>query len=287
MRAATPARVACARRRLLHSVALGGLALLSAIVVLSSCADEPKNVDPTRSLQSHFGPDLEVRRRGAFGLDKWKVVGVDAREPFDKAVRVEFPAGSASPSAARRFGSPEGGMQAYLRRIEGPVDDGYLRYGVRLSPDFDFRKGGKLPGLWGGTQVSGGRKPNGKNGFSTRLMWRAQGAGEVYLYAAGTAGKSLGRGSWRWQGGRWACVEEHVVLNDPGKANGLIEVWLDGKKVYENSRLRYRTVRSLKIEGIFFSTFFGGGDPSWASPRDQYAEFAGLKISTERIGCRQ
>ncbi|MGE5603606.1 MAG: polysaccharide lyase, partial [Nitrososphaerales archaeon] len=226
-----------------------------------------------------FGPDLAVRHAGAFGLNRWKAVSVGAKEPFDEAMRVEYPAGSASPAAARRFGSPEGGTQAYLRRIEGPVDDGYLRYWIRLSPNFEFRKGGKLPGVWGGTQVSGGRKPNGRNGFSTRFMWRAQGAGEVYLYAAGTAGKSLGRGSWRWEGGRWTCVEQHVGLNDPKRANGSIEVWLDGNEVYRNSRLRYRTVRSLKIEGIFFSTFFGGADPSWASPTDQYAEFAGFKLS--------
>jgi len=40
----------------------------------------------------------------------------------------------------------------------------------------------------------------------------------------------------------------------------------------------------LRIEGLFFSTFFGGGDASWATPRDQYADLAGFELATHRIG---
>jgi len=29
--------------------------------------------------------------------------------------------------------------------------------------------------------------------------------------------------------------------------------------------------------------FFGGGDASWASPRDQYTDFAGFELSTQKI----
>jgi len=48
--------------------------------------------------------------------------------------------------------------------------------------------------------------------------------------------------------------------------------------------LTFRTVPTLRIEGLFFSTFFGGGDASWATPRDQYADFAGFELATHRIG---
>ena len=58
-----------------------------------------------------------------------------------------------------------------------------LSYTLRFSEDFDFVKGGKLPGLCGGPEnVSGGRPADGANGFSARLMWRKEGRGEAYIY---------------------------------------------------------------------------------------------------------
>ena len=49
-----------------------------------------------------------------------------------------------------------------------------LSYTVRFGKDFDWVKGGKLPGFCGGPEnVSGGRPADGTNGFSARLMWRS------------------------------------------------------------------------------------------------------------------
>jgi hypothetical protein len=55
---------------------------------------------------------------------------------------------------------------------------------VLFPGNFDFRLGGKLPGMHGGNLMCSGSKmlPNGTNCFSTRLMWRENGAGEVYFY---------------------------------------------------------------------------------------------------------
>ncbi len=47
---------------------------------------------------------------------------------------------------------------------------------------FNFVKGGKLPGLYGGKASCTGGDPA-VDCFSTRLMWRAEGQGELYLYA--------------------------------------------------------------------------------------------------------
>ncbi|WP_181449171.1 polysaccharide lyase [Nonomuraea aridisoli] len=45
--------------------------------------------------------------------------------------------------------------------------------------------------------MNGGRIPDGTNGLSTRFMWRANGAGEVYAYLPTSRehGTSLGRGA--------------------------------------------------------------------------------------------
>ena len=56
-----------------------------------------------------------------------------------------------------------------------------LSYEVAFDAGFDWVKGGKLPGLRGGPDpngCSGGHQPNGSDCFSTRLMWRKDGAGE-------------------------------------------------------------------------------------------------------------
>ncbi|HEY5038584.1 MAG TPA: hypothetical protein VIJ93_05875, partial [bacterium] len=39
-----------------------------------------------------------------------------------------------------------------------------------------------------------------------------------------------------------------------------------------------------KIDKMYFETFFGGGDPSWATPRDQFAMFDNFVIATNPIG---
>ena len=57
------------------------------------------------------------------------------------------------------------------------------RFSVQLmfGSEFDFVKGGKLPGLYGGgTSCSGGAES--ERCFSTRFMWRRDGDGEVYGY---------------------------------------------------------------------------------------------------------
>jgi hypothetical protein len=246
----------------------------------------PSGVPADRArLAAFFGGEVRLREEGSFGLDRGALVPTGAATPAGEALRVAYPRGSASPASNREYGSPNGGMQVYLPFTAGPTDDAYLRYWVRYPAGFIFVKGGKLPGLWGGTEVSGGDVPDGTDGFSTRLMWRTGGAGEVYLYADQQSGVSLGRGSWTWPTGRWVCVEEHVRLGDPSRADGSVTVWLDGEQVFTRPDLRYRTVPDLRIEGIFFSTFYGGSDPSWGPPSDQYVDFAGFAVAHQRPGC--
>jgi hypothetical protein len=231
-----------------------------------------------------LGAGLSFVNRGSFGLDRARVLPLDAG--LGPVVRVLYPARSASNLAADTDGTAYGGAQAYLPLRSGPTDELHLRYYVRFQPGFNFVKGGKLPGLYGGTVTSGRRIPNGSDGFSTRYMWRAGGAGEVYAYLPSSVahGTSLGRGSWRFVPGRWTSIEQAVQLNTPGQANGSVTVWVNGRQVFQQTGMVYRTSDGLKIDGLFFSTFFGGGDASWASPTDQYAEFADCAFSSRYIG---
>jgi hypothetical protein len=224
------------------------------------------------------------QQKGRFGIDNLSV----HEEAGRRFLRAAYFAGGASPSASRRVGVKEGGGQFRGRLPGGPVDHLFLRYSLRFPNDFDFVKGGKLPGLYGGDQISGGHIPDGTNGFSTRFMWRSAGQGEVYVYTPTSErfGTSLGRGNWTFSRGRWHCIEQELILNTPRVADGVVRAWLDGKLVYENRTLLFRTVPTLEIEGVFFSTFFGGGDPSWAPPKDTHADFADFATGPQRLGCR-
>lgn len=227
--------------------------------------------------QTHW----QVRKQRDWGLENLKIIS-DPSGRFDKVLRVRYPAKSASPSVARKHKVPIGGGQ-FLADLGLPAADKlHLSYYVRFSNDFDYVKGGKLPGLFGGDNNSGGKIPDGTDGFSTRFMWRRQGAGEVYAYLPTSEkhGTSLGRGNWQFKPGTWHRLEQTVILNRPGQEDGRVQVWLDGRKVLDRSGLTFRSTDDLKIEGVFFSTFFGGDDPSWATPEEVYVDFADFSVAT-------
>lgn len=223
----------------------------------------------------------QVGTQSAFGANNLQAIANGNATGNASALRVRFPAGSASPSVARSDNRAIGGAQFLADGGVAPRDSMRLSYSLRFSDGFDFVKGGKLPGLFGGNAPSGGEKPNGTDGFSARFMWRSGGDGEVYAYlpTSTSFGTSLGRGSWKFKPNVWHRLEQEVVLNQPGQDNGSVRVWLDGRQVWQDNRLRFRTTDKLKVDGIFFSTFFGGGDTSWATPKDVSIDFADFALS--------
>lgn len=96
--------------------------------------------------------------------------------------------------------------------------------------------------------------------------------------------RTLGKGRWLWTPGRWICVEQSVRLNVPGRADGYVKVYVDGTQVLAAKGLTLRSTESVRVGGVFFSTFFGGGDRSFAPPRDQTVDFAGVAVSPTYIG---
>jgi hypothetical protein len=229
------------------------------------------------ALEDFLGNGLRYSEDGSFGLDISQLVD-EPDAPGGELLRTFYPVGSAS----RGTEGPEGGMQAYLR-LPGPAEVLDLTYQVRFPAGFAFVKGGKLPGLYGGTGNSGGEIPDGSDGFSTRYMWRADGAGEVYAYLPSSEehGTSLGRGCWSFPPGAWTTIRQRVQLNTPDEEDGRISVWQDDRLVLDRGELEFRTTEGLQIDGLFFSTFFGGNDSSWASPVDQHVDFAEFTLTED------
>ncbi len=190
----------------------------------------------------------------------------------DDGVRVAFARGSVNPADKS---APSGGAGFELP-VAGRPPSRCLHYQVRFAPGFDFAKGGKLPGLYGGDAPRGCSPEALSSGFSARLMWRTGGAGELYLYAPGRTvrcGDSVDRGAWTFTPGQWTAIAQEVALNTPGRADGRVRIWVDGRKVIDRGDLTLREQPSVGVDGLLFATFFGGNDPSWASPQDQFIEF--------------
>jgi hypothetical protein len=189
---------------------------------------------------------------------------------------VTYPAGSSAPSA----GAPYGGAQLCDAFAGGGARDATLSYDVRFPVGFQFVKGGKLPGMYGGVQPFSGGKHNPK-GWSMRLMWRADGAAEVYGYISNTTGygDSWGRGNFSFQAdGQWHHLTEHIHLNTPGQSDGYVTLAYDGTTHINQTGLAITTT-DTPIDGLFFSTFYGGHDASWAPSADMHLDFANFKAS--------
>lgn len=190
-------------------------------------------------------------------------------------LEVTYPKGSIDPAATA---APVGGA-GFIYPSAVPFLSGCLAYDVAFEPGFDFAKGGKLPGLYGGDAPSGGADTS--RGFSTRYMWRTGGAGEVYAYLPeknAQYGESISTGAWAFIPGQWQHLEQEVVVNHTGSYDGVLRVWVDGKLVANWTDIFYRVSDDVLVAGLMFSTFFGGHDPSWASSRTQSAFFRNIQF---------
>lgn len=171
------------------------------------------------------------------------------------------------------------------------ADEYYLSYWVQFEDGFDFdgddHSGGKLPGLASEGLASGGKDVTGENGFTARYMWREDGAAELYLYhmdQPGNFGESFvfedeNGDAIKFQPGEWHNLVQRVQVNDQGKANGEVDVWMDGVQVLDLDGLRFATDGS-GVDRLYFSSFFGGNDAGWLPDRDVSAYFDDFVVST-------
>ncbi len=205
-----------------------------------------------------------------------------------RSARVKYPAGQIGGDSACQY------LCSFERMGLSPREECYIRYYVRFEPGFDFVKGGKLPGLVGGNANTGGKKPDGQDGWSARLMWRSGGRIVQYVYHPDQKDVWGDDFDWKVEGepcrfipGKWHCVETQVRLNTPGERDGFLRSWLDGVEALKAEGLRFRDVGSLRVDGLYFSTFFGGGDLSWAPSEDQTIWFDDFVLSASPIGPAQ
>jgi hypothetical protein len=199
-------------------------------------------------------------------------------ESGSRVLEVKYPKDCVGPDACA--------MQ--VRSAFAAKDSAWMRYRVRFESGFDWKKGGKLPGLCGGKCNTGCINVTGEDGWSARMMWQPGGKVTQYMYypdKQNGCGADLPWSAPVLTTGRWYEIINQVVLNTPvapggtGKHDGIMRAWLDGKLVLERTNIRFRDIASVKLDAFYFSTFHGGDDGSWGPDQDSYASFKDLTVT--------
>ncbi|MGC6464710.1 MAG: polysaccharide lyase [Akkermansiaceae bacterium] len=79
-------------------------------------------------------------------------------------------------------------------------------------------------------------------------------------------------------------MEQYAKLNTPGKKDGILRGWVDGKLAFENTNVRMRKTPTIKIQNIWINLYHGGGRP--ASSED-HLYIDDIVVSRKPIGPRK
>jgi hypothetical protein len=206
----------------------------------------------------------------AFGPVSAKVIQII------KGYDVAYPAGKIGGSSAT-------GLPAGFVSIP-PASEYFLDYQVMFQSDWDWVKGGKLPGLVGGSHTSGCKAIT-PDGWSARFMWRGGGRGEVYLYHQnrknGCGDDYQFPSPGNFIKGEWNRITERVVINTPGKNDGLVEAWYNGKKQVTMTNLQLRgkvSETTALVDAVSLQTFYGGSSDSWAPSHTTHSTFSNFYV---------
>ncbi len=152
-----------------------------------------------------------------------------------------------------------------------------VKYEVMPEGNFDFRAGGKLPGLGGGSTPAGGSQDT--DGYSARLMWNHGGRLSFYFYrvTGGVGGIDTGGYGthWMWAAdaklkpGQWNTIELAIDMNT-GETIG----YLNGVEKGRQS-LNYLWNTTDKI---VFSAFFGGQGASYEPSKNEAMSFRNMFV---------
>lgn len=241
----------------------------------------------------------------SLGQDPWNVIHVRksiratlSSEDDGSSLKVVYVGG--------KVGAASGvGFHAAPRHMF-PTLHARVSYKVYFPEDFDWVKGGKLPGLFIGNPGASGGHWDYKAG-SARVTWQRDGIACVYIYIPlqvafnGSkeeamcvqsdefqkvchATKSKGCHLWhsgplQFQRGQWNDVTLDMRMNTVGKKNGSLELIVNGVSAVCHGMV-WRKTAHLAIGGVSVQTFYGGSTPEAAAPKtgSHYVKFKDFMV---------
>ncbi len=217
------------------------------------------------------------------GLETRTMIDNSTSVSGTKSLRVTYPANT--------FGPDINGFQLPL--LVDPVDELYMSYWICFSENFTWgttNYGGKVPGIAGGDNCSGGEYCVGTNGFSCRFMWRTGGKIGLYLYDMtkecfyGEDHELLHENGSNvyFVPGQWLHIAERVKINSSSSSSdGEVEVWVNGEQVLLLKNRKFVT-NDDKCDKLYLSSFHGGDDNTWCPKETCYIWYDDIKISTKK-----
>lgn len=179
-----------------------------------------------------------------------------------------------------------GGVTAYVD-LESS-NEYTLEYKVKFDNGFQWKSGGKIPGLAGGAANTGCNKATG-NGWSFRVMWRNFYTVnnnlpylEPYVYYEGMpndCGDNLNKQRYTIEHNKWYTIFLRVKMNTGSNSNGKIEMKVNGTTVYSNNSFKWVTSNSGRhIDRLLWNIYRGGASDSYKASEDNYIRIDNVKI---------
>jgi hypothetical protein len=172
----------------------------------------------------------------------------------------------------------------------------YLSYNWKFSNEFNSTAGGKLPGLVGlplDDEMGGVDSLNPRSGYGPyNIKMFKQGGRMISYHYDNTKSNS----PWApdeylynpiyFSNGTWYDITQRAILNTftngVANADGINEIWVDGKMIFKETGLKYVLVDSPTLQWNAFrlAHFYGGSDDSYKPLHDSYGYIDNIKIWT-------
>jgi len=208
---------------------------------------------PTRfSLVGSGGAPLSpIELQGRAGLGEWgvldnaKVVVVDPAPGTALEVKLAPVASELAQSERQTNGVDFRWTPLGMKAAKAAC----LDYSVWIPEKFPFNDGGGVfPGVFGGPP------PPAKTGdaerFAVRLQWTSDGTGILNVAPTSSPYRGINLNGFALAPGRWMHVQQEVVLNTPGEADGIVRLWTDGDLVAEDKKIDLRKDKTDGINGV-------------------------------------
>lgn len=182
----------------------------------------------------------------------------------------------------------------FFMPLPAGLDRACMQYDIKFDGAFDWSLGGKLPGLEGVAPGIAPSAPTGghptSEGWSGRMMWVGPDAyswagstnmAVSYMYHPGQESQYGDNIQWKkpFVAGRWHTVKQCYAMNTVGKANGVLQAWMDGTAVIDRHDFVYRTDAQVHINYIVWALFRGGNTTEWAGSRDGYVDIDNVRVT--------
>ncbi|MDX2307759.1 MAG: hypothetical protein NW216_05945 [Hyphomicrobium sp.] len=261
----TPVKLVANGVGLFAVLVVGGWILMSLTShnVTSVCAKRYETVTELgfRTLDGERMTPVGLQARAGFTefgmLENTEVVDATGAQGFDDALKIKLAKGTGSGFGEK--GIRGGASFSWIPHEMGEATSACLSYSVFVPKDFKFAEQGMLPGLFAGRDFDARAEPRPGTGSALRVGWSKEGLLSIMAQYANDNGWQylpVARSRGQLPRGRWALVEQEIVLNRPGARDGMARLWIDGKLVGEQSAM-LRRQSDIKIAGVLADVSFG------------------------------